>query len=329
MVRIRVVDSHTGGEPTRVVIHDPLTGLLGHFPHPAEPPAAPLTVADRLTRYLTQYDALRRAVSCEPRGSDVMVGAVLCEPADPSCVSGVIYFNNTGFLQMCGHATIGVAVTLAHLGRIGPGTHRMETRVGVVTFTLAEDGSVALENVPSYRKAAGVEVTVPGHGIVRGDVAWGGNWFFLAHEHGQALALERVDALVDFAWRVRQAINAPELHPEVDHIELLGPSPTPGKSARGFVLCPGRAYDRSACGTGTSAKLACLAADGRLAEGATWVQESIIGSSFEGRYRWVNIEKGEIIPTIISNAHVMAEADLLLDPRDPFCWGISGSPSAT
>lgn len=324
MERLRVIDSHTGGEPTRVVIDDPLPLLLHHFPHQGEarlPDALP--IEERLRLFRPQYDALRRAVACEPRGSEVLVGAVLLPPADPSCVAGVLYFNNVGFLHMCGHATIGLAVTLAHLGRITAGTHRLETRAGIVSFTLREDGEVSLENVPSFRKATGVRVEVPGHGAVTGDVAWGGNWFFIAEEHGKLLQCQRVNELTGFASALRRAVNRPQHFPEVDHIELVGPPSSPNASARGFVLCPGGVYDRSACGTGTSAKLACLAADGKLAEGEEWVQESIIGSTFRGSYRWDDQSAGSIIPTITGTAHVTGESDLLLDPRDPFCWGIS------
>jgi 4-hydroxyproline epimerase len=324
MERIRVIDSHTGGEPTRVVIDDPMPHLLRHFAHQGDvPPESALPVEERLQLFRTQYDALRRAVACEPRGSDVLVGAVFCPPTNASCLAGVIYFNNEGFLHMCGHATIGVAVTLAHLGRIQPGTHRLETRAGVVSFTLREDGSVSLENVPSYRKAADVRVDVPGHGVITGDVAWGGNWFFITSDHGKKLELSSAGELADFSKCLRREVNSPRHFPEVDHIELVGPPSSTNSSARGFVLCPGGVYDRSACGTGTSAKLACLAAKGELAEGEAWVQESIIGSTFRGSYRWHDRAAGSIIPTIVGTAHVTAESELMLDERDPFCWGIS------
>ncbi|RBP47991.1 4-hydroxyproline epimerase [Roseimicrobium gellanilyticum] len=324
MEKIRIIDSHTGGEPTRVVFDDPLPLLLRHFPRQGDVPAADApAIEKRLRLFHPQYDALRRAVACEPRGSDVLVGAVLCPAMDASCIAGVIFFNNVGFLNMCGHATIGVAITLAHLGRISPGTHRLETRVGVVSFTLGEDGSVSLENVPSFRKASGISVDVPGHGTVTGDVAWGGNWFFITENHGQQLELEHVGELSAFASALRRAVNEPQHFPDVDHIELVGPPSSPNASARGFVLCPGGVYDRSACGTGTSAKLACLAADGKLAEGEEWVQESIIGSTFKGSYRWHDRDAGAIIPIIVGEAHVTTEGEILLNPHDPFCWGIS------
>ena len=308
MKRIQIVDSHTGGEPTRIVIS-------------GGPDLGRGTVAEQLKVFCEQHDRFRSAVVNEPRGSDVLVGAMLVEPADKSCVTGVIFFNNVGPLQMCGHGTIGLVVTLAHLGRIRPGEHRIETCVGVVTATLHDDGSVSVSNVPSYRKVKGAVVDVPGAGKIRGDVAWGGNWFFLVEEHGEELALKNVERLTDLSWRIRQAVNS-QGFPEVDHVELFGPPQTKGGHSRNFVLCPGKAYDRSPCGTGTSAKLACLAADGKLADGHAWVQESIIGSAFTGRFKWVNREKGEVVPIITGTAFVNAEATLLLDEKDPFCWGI-------
>ena len=308
MKRIQIIDSHTGGEPTRIVIS-------------GGPDLGGGSVAEQLKVFREQHDRFRSAVVNEPRGSDVLVGAMLVEPADKSCVTGVIFFNNVGPLQMCGHGTIGLVVTLAHLGRIRPGEHRIETCVGVVTATLHDDGSVSVSNVPSYRKVKGAVVDVPGAGRIRGDVAWGGNWFFLVEEHGEELALKNVERLTDLSWRIRQAVNA-QGFPEVDHVELFGPPQTKGGHSRNFVLCPGKAYDRSPCGTGTSAKLACLAADGKLAEGHAWVQESIIGSAFTGRFKWVNREKGEVVPVITGTAFVNAEATLLLDEKDPFCWGI-------
>lgn len=303
--RVRVIDSHTGGEPTRIVVS-------------GGPDLGGGTVAEQLEIFHQQHDRFRSAVVNEPRGSDVLVGALLVEPSDKSCVAGVIFFNNVGVLQMCGHGTIGLVVTLAHLGRIRPGAHRIETCVGVVTATLHGDGSVSVTNVASYRKAKAVTVDVKGIGEVTGDVAWGGNWFFLIEQHGQELVLSNVEKLTDYTWRVRKAVNAQDF-PEVDHVELFGPPQTSGGHSRNFVLCPGKAYDRSPCGTGTSAKLACLAADGKLAEGEEWIQESIIGSTFRGTYQR---DGDKIIPTITGSAFVNSEATLLLSERDPFCWGI-------
>jgi len=308
--RIRVIDSHTGGEPTRVVISGGPD--LGHD-----------TLVERLERFRHEYDDFRSAVINEPRGSDVLVGALLCEPLDESCVTGVIFFNNVAYLGMCGHGTIGVVTTLAHLGRLDPGTHRIETPVGIVTAHLYENGEVEITNVPSYRYRAGVTVDVPGIGPVTGDVAWGGNWFFLVNDHGRQLSLENLDALTDYTVRVRAALERDGItgaggH-EIDHVELFGPSQLEGIDSRNFVLCPGKAYDRSPCGTGTSAKLACLFADGKLREGQVWRQESIVGSIFEGT---VSVAGDKVHPTIRGTAFITAESDLILDPRDPFCMGI-------
>ena len=303
--RIAVIDTHTGGEPTRVV--------TSGGPHLGSG-----QLSERRGRFQREFDRFRCAIVNEPRGSDVMVGALLCEPVDPSCAAGVVFFNNVGCLGMCGHGTIGLVVALAHLGRIQPGEHRLETPVGVVTATLHPNGEVSVANVPSYRARKEFTVQVPGLGPVTGDVAWGGNWFYLVRECRRDLRLANVDALTDFCWRVRQALNA-QGFPEVDHVELFGPPTLPGAHSRNFVLCPGKAYDRSPCGTGTSAKLACLAAEGKLAEGAPWVQESIIGSTFTATFRRLG---DKILPTITGAAFVNAESVLLLQEPDPFCWGI-------
>ncbi len=307
MKNISIIDSHTGGEPTRIVIA-------------GGPDLGGGSVADQLKVFHEQHDQFRSAVVNEPRGSDVLVGALLVEPADKACVCGVIFFNNVGVLAMCGHGTIGLVVTLAHLGKIKPGEHKIETPVGIVTATLHMNGEVSVANVPSYRKVNAAIVDVPGIGKISGDVAWGGNWFFLVGEHGHELKFANVESLTDLTWRIRQAVNT-QGFPEVDHVELFGP-PQNGGDSRNFVLCPGKAYDRSPCGTGTSAKLACLAADGKLHEGETWVQESILGSKFTGQFRWLNCERGDIVPTITGTAHINAEATLLLNENDPFCWGI-------
>ena len=306
--RIAVIDSHTGGEPTRIVMQGGPD--LGRGP-----------LAARRARFQRDHDHFRSAIVNEPRGSDVMVGALLVEPEDPACAAGVIFFNNVGYLGMCGHGTIGLMVTLAHAGRIKPGVHKIETPVGLITATLHPNGEVSVLNVPAWRARHAVTVPVPGLGLVTGDVAWGGNWFFLVEKHDQNLALANVEALTDYCWRVRQAVNA-QGFPEVDHVELFGPPVSRGAHSCNFVQCPGKAYDRSPCGTGTSAKLACLAADGKLAEGAVWVQESILGSTFAGSYRWLNRATGQIAPVITGTAHINAEATLLLTEADPFRWGI-------
>jgi proline racemase len=308
MPTIRVIDSHTGGEPTRLV--------LDGGPDLGEGP-----LEERVRRFREHFDAYRSAIVNEPRGSDTLVGALLVKPHRADCALGVIFFNNVGYLGMCGHGTIGLIASLSYAGDLAPGAIKIDTPVGAIEASLSADGEISVDNVVSYRSARQLAVNVPGIGEVIGDVAWGGNWFFLISQHDQIIDLQHVDALTDFTWRVRAAINA-QGHPLVDHIELFAPSLKPGAHSRNFVLCPGKAYDRSPCGTGTSAKLACLAADGKLLEGDSWVQESFIGSTFVGRFRWRDRAKGEIVPTITGTAHVTGETVLRLDPKDPFCWGI-------
>jgi 4-hydroxyproline epimerase len=308
--QIRVIDSHTGGEPTRLVVSG--APDLGSGP-----------LNERLERFRTQHDDFRSAVVNEPRGSDVIVGALLCEPVDRACAAGVIFFNNVGYLGMCGHGTIGLVATLSYMGRIKPGEHRIETPVGTISAVLHDSGEVTVNNVPSYRSAAKITVGVPGFGPVCGDVAWGGNWFFLVEAHDHELQLSNVETLTNFTWAIRQALADHQITGanglEIDHIELFGPSQQPGVDSKNFVLCPGKAYDRSPCGTGTSAKLACLYADGKLHEGEIWKQESIVGSVFEGSFK---IRDGQVHPSIKGSAFVTADANLILDPRDPFCMGI-------
>ena len=305
---IRIIDSHTAGEPTRLVTEG--GPELGDGP-----------LEERRRRFREQYDHYRRAIVNEPRGSDTVVGALLCRPHRPDCQIGVIFFNNVGYLGMCGHGTIGLVASLAAAGRCAPGPIRIDTPVGPVDAHLHEDGTIDVVNVTSFRKARQVAISLPGAGQIRGDIAWGGNWFFLADAGSTPIALGNLESLTSLAVRVRRAVNQ-QGFPEVDHVELFGPPRRADAGSRNYVLCPGGAYDRSPCGTGTSAKLACLAADGELEEGAPWVQESLIGSTFTGRYRWHDRGKGEIVPTITGRAHVTAESVLRLDPEDPFCWGI-------
>ncbi|HMF18342.1 MAG TPA: proline racemase family protein [Gemmataceae bacterium] len=310
MKQIKVIDSHTGGEPTRVVIA-------------GGPQLPPGSLAQKREVFRIQHDAFRSAVVNEPRGSDVLVGALLTEHTDSSCAAGVIFFNNIGTIGMCGHGTIGLVATLAHLGRIKPGTHRIETPVGVVTAILHESGEVTVQNVPSYRHRQAVDVEVEDFGAMTGDVAWGGNWFFLVENHRQELEPGNIDKLLDCTWKIRQALVRNGVTGkdgmEIDHIELIAPSKKPGIHSKNFVLCPGRAYDRSPCGTGTSAKLACLVADGEFKPGDIWRQESIIGSVFEGS---VQIVGSQVIPSIKGSAFITGETTLILDANDPWCHGI-------
>ena len=315
MQKIRVIDSHTGGEPTRIIIEG--GPELGTGP-----------LSDRCLQFQQHHDFVRSAVNNEPRGSDFLVGGLLCQPFEPDCAAGIIFFNNTGYLNMCGHGTIGLMVTLNWLGILQPGTHRIDTTVGVVTATMLDDHRVSLQNVPSYRYKKSVSVNVEGHGPVTGDIAWGGNWFFLVSDHGQHLEPSRCRQLADFSERIRAALEREGItgadNGLIDHIELFGPPSTPDADSQNFVLCPGGAYDRSPCGTGTSAKLACLAADGKLQTGQIWRQQSIVGSIFEGSVQPAkdhNIPE-TVIPTITGAAWVTGDSTLILDPSDPFRTGI-------
>ena len=306
--RIQAIDSHTGGESTRVVVSG-FPDLDGG------------TMQERLERFRNDFDDLRSAIVREPRGHDAVVGALLCEPFDRDAAAGVIFFNNVGYLGMCGHGTIGLVRTLEHMGRITPGKHVIETPVGPVEAELEPSGYVSITNVPSYRFAKDVAVDVHGIGTVTGDIAWGGNWFYLIGEHPVELDMRNLTELTDYASRVRNALSANNItgkdRAEIDHIELF--SSTTDADSRNFVLCPGIEYDRSPCGTGTSAKLACLYADGKLKECQVWRQESITGTVFEGMVR----KEGEkIIPIIRGSAFITAELDLILDSEDPLRFGI-------
>lgn len=307
---IRVIDSHTAGEPTRIVIE-------------GGPDLGNGTLAERVEIFRSQYDSFRTAVIYEPRGSDVLVGALLCQPSDPACAAGVIFFNNAGYLGMCGHGTIGLMVTLAHLVKIGPGEHCIETPVGTVTATLHANGTVTVRNVPSYRTRKDVAVHVSGIGNVIGDVAWGGNWFFLSEYKRNSLHARNAEDLTEYAWKLRQALAknriAGDNGAEIDHIELFAPSPSADTNSTNFVLCPGKAYDRSPCGTGTSAKMACLYADGKLKPGQIWRQRGILGTVFEGS---IEVIDSSVIPSITGSAYITAESTLILSDDDPFRAGI-------
>ena len=307
--RVQVVDSHTGGEPTRIVVS-------------GGPDLGSGDMANRRQIFKDQFNDFRSAVINEPRGSDVWVGGILCKPIRPESVAGIVFFNNVGVLNMCGHGTIGLAVTLAHLGRIGPGSHLIETPVGEVRVALHEDHRVTVTNVPSYRFRSGIELDLDEDGTVAGDIAWGGNWFFLVGDHNEDVRFENIDRLTRIAQKIRGALEqrgiTGEAGQQIDHVELFGPA-SHGADSRNFVLCPGGAYDRSPCGTGTSAKLACLMAEGKIKAGETWHQESIVGSVFEAQGQW---QGDMVIPKITGSAYVNAESTLILDPSDPFCMGI-------
>lgn len=309
--RVQIIDSHTAGEPTRVVIA-------------GGPPLGEGSLQCQLELLRSRHDEFRRAVLLEPRGSEVLVGALLCPPQDPAAAVGVIFFNDVGYLGMCGHGSIGVIATLAYLGRIAPGGHRIETPVGAIAATLHPDGAVSITNVPSYRYRSAVAVDVPQYGTMHGDIAWGGNWFFLVADHKLSLRVDNRASLIKAADAVRQALMATGIRGEagavIDHIEFTGPAENPANSGRNFVLCPGAAFDRSPCGTGTSAKMACLYADNKLLPGQAWRQEGVLGTVFEGS---IHLAGDRVIPTIKGSAYITAESTLLFDDSDPFREGIA------
>jgi len=308
---VQIIDSHTEGEPTRVVIA-------------GGPDLGDGSLTDRLERFSSEFDHFRSGIVCEPRGSEVMVGALLLKPVQPASSAAVIFFNDVGYLGMCGHGTIGVLTTLAHLGRAGLGVHNIETPVGTVQATLHDDGSVTVGNVPSFRYRANVEVDVPGHGVYTGDIAWGGNWFFLVSDPPVPLLIANRNELLAASIAIRAALHANGITGSdgayIDHIEFFSAPENPANSSRNFVLCPGMSFDRSPCGTGTSAKMACLYDDGKLAPGVIWRQESILGTVFQGSVR--EGEDGEVNPSIRGRAWVTGESTLFFAGDDPFSQGI-------
>lgn len=307
---LEVIETHTGGEPTRVV-------------YAGGPDLGTGSLAERRDRFRRDYDRYRSALANEPRGSEVIVGAWLTAPNDPECVAGTLFFNNVGYLGMCGHGTIGVAVALGHLNRISQGAYRLETPVGTVSFEYDGGHQVTIENVPAECFRLDVSLDVPGYGEVLGDIAWGGNWFFLVRRPSLEIHSSRIRELSQFTQMVRRALVQAGITGRdgaaIDHVELFGRPHDDAHDSRNFVLCPGDAYDRSPCGTGTSAKLACLAARNELAPQALWRQESIVGSLFEA---WYRIEGNLIVPSIRGSAYVNGISRIVLDPADPFAFGL-------
>ncbi|MCH2181388.1 MAG: proline racemase family protein [Mariniblastus sp.] len=307
---MRVIDSHTGGEPTRIIVA-------------GGPELGSGSMVERVERFRNDFDDLRTAVVCEPRGSDVWIGGLLCEPTEPESAAGIIFFNTAGYLGMCGHGTIGLMVTLHYLQRIALGDHQLETPVGTIAVRLEAGNRVTLTNVPSYRLLADVEIDVPGVGPVIGDVAWGGNWFFCVKNLAEDLSLGNVPHLTDLTLRIRNQLQAEQVTGTdgayIDHIELYAAPHQSENHSRNFVLTPGGSYDRSPCGTGTSAKLACLAAEGKWSPGDTWRQESVVGSVFECSFESAG---DQVIPTITGQAYISGESTLILDPADPYRTGI-------
>lgn len=308
---MHVIDSHTGGEPTRVILDG--APDLGQGP-----------LSERAQMLATRYPGFCRATLSEPRGQPAMVGALLVEPVDPACVTGVIYFDPDAVLGMCGHGTIGLAVTLADLGRIAPGTHRIETPAGVVTIDLHDANTVTVTNIESRRVHKDVELDAGGYGRVTGDVAYGGNWFFIVDPSPIPVRPDNIRHLTDLSIAIRTASIAAGIGGEqgepVDHVILQGEASEAGVHSRNFTLCPDDTYDRSPCGTGSSARLACLAADGRLAPKEEIVQHSVIGSPY--RLSYEPGLRGGVVPSITGQAYIMARSELVFDPQDPYRNGI-------
>jgi 4-hydroxyproline epimerase len=312
--RLRVIDSHTIGEPTRVVIDESLVaGLdlgLG-------------SVRERRDRFRDRYDHVRSALVGDPRGTNAMVGVILVPPADPSCRFGAFYVNRVGYLDMCGHATIGLAVTLGSQGIIEPGSFRLETPAGVVGVMWHGGGAASFECVPPRRIAKGLALACDDGSRVTGDVATSGLWFFICRDHGLAVEPAAIPALTERAWSIRRALEARGITGDggevIDHVVLLGPPREPGNDGRAFVLCPDGAFDRSPCGTGTSALVGCLLDDGILAEGRTWRQESVLGGVYEARIRR---EQGVAVPTVRGRAWLTAETTLHFAADDPYRIGL-------
>lgn len=307
---IEVIDSHTGGEPTRIVISG--------WP---QPPGA--TMLERREYLRRHHDRLRAAVVCEPRGHNAIVGGLLTPPIDSESMAGIVFFNDVGYLGMCGHGLIGLVETLKFMGKISQGKVRVDTPAGTVSADLGEDGKVTISNVPSYLYQKEISIEVLELGKIQGDVAYSGNWFFLVDNPMGEISLSNLDFLMSSSKAIRQALVEAGIHgPDnevIDHIEFYGSPTVPGTDSKNFVLCPGNAYDRSCCGTGTSAKMACLFAKGKLKPGEIWTQESITGSIFEG---WLEKQGDRIIPYIRASAHVVSRASLFFDLNDEFCWGI-------
>ena len=312
LTKMRAIDSHTGGQPTRVILDG--GPELGSGP-----------LSERLRRLSRDFDCFRKRTILEPKCADSMVGALLCEPEDKSCSAGVIFFNSAGYLGMCGHGLIGLMVTLVHLGRLSRGAHLVETPVGIVKTEVLGDNQIRFQNVDSFRIHKNLSLDLPAKGVVKGDVAWGGNNFFLADCAPCSIEPVNIEQLTEFAWSIRRALNDRGIvgfdGGEIDHIELFQPGVAPAVNSRSFVLCPGGAYDRSPCGTGTSAKLACLAADGKLKPGEIWVQESVVGSQFTANYA-PGDQDGHIKPNITGSAYVFAESNIIFNDNDPFERGM-------
>jgi len=312
--RLRVIDSHTIGEPTRVVIDDTLVAGLD---------LGGGSVRERCDRFRERYDHVRRAIVCDPRGAVAMVGVILLPPADPKCRFGAFYVNRVGFLDMCGHATIGLAVTLGRLGHVEPGSFRLETPAGVVGVTWHGGSEASFECVPPRRIHKTLSLDCDDGSRVTGDVATSGLWFFLCRDHGLPVEPAAIPALTARAWAIRRGLEAAGITGDsgavIDHVVLLGPPLERVNDGRAFVLCPDGAFDRSPCGTGTSALVGCLFEDGVIGEAQVWRQESVLGGVYEASIRR---EGGILVPTVRGRAWLTGETTLYFAADDPYREGL-------
>ena len=312
--RLRVIDSHTIGEPTRVVLDESLVAGLD---------LGGGSVRDRRDQFRDRCDHVRSALVGDPRGTTAMVGVILVPPADPTCRFGAFYVNRVGYLDMCGHATIGLAVTLGARGIIEPGDFRLESPAGVVGVTWHGGGEAAFECVPPRRIAQNLALACDDGSQVTGDVATSGLWFYLCRDHGILVEPTAIPALTARAWSIRRALEARGISGDggevIDHVVLLGPPRDPGNDGRAFVLCPDGAFDRSPCGTGTSALVGCLFEDGILTAGRTWRQESVLGGVYEASIRR---ERDILVPTVRGRAWLTAETTLHFAGDDPYRTGL-------
>lgn len=323
----QAVDSHTEGMPTRVV-----TGGVGVLPGE--------TMAQKRLAFLAGHDHVRTLLMYEPRGHSAMSGAILQPPTRPDADVGVLFIEVSGCLPMCGHGTIGVATVLVETGMVAvtePETViRLDTPAGLVTARVAvQDGaatSVTLAGVPSYCHALDEVVDVPGWGPVRYDMAYGGNFYAIVRLADLGLAFDRSQhsRMLDVALALMDAVNEqnPVRHPEqpeIDvchHVYLQAPGSTARHSRHAMAIHPGW-FDRSPCGTGTSARMAQLHARGELDLGVDVVNESVLGTRFVGRLvgRARVGDHDAVLPTVTGRAWITGLAHYLLDPTDPFPAG--------
>jgi 4-hydroxyproline epimerase len=322
------IDGHTCGNPVRVVTGGSIPRLEGS------------TMFDRRQHFVAAFDWIRTGLMFEPRGHDMMSGSILYPPTRPDCDVGILFIETSGCLPMCGHGTIGTVTIALENGLIEPkvpGLLKLDTPAGLVEARYDENGpyveSVRITNVPSFLYGRGYEVEVEGLGPLVVDVAYGGNFYAIVEPQERYSDLSDVDPSDIQRWspKLRADFNARHriAHPQnpaidrLTHVLWTGRAQTNAGSARNAVFYGDKAIDRSPCGTGTSARMAQLAATGRLKEGETFVHESIIGSTFAGRIEGRSRvgDRDAIIPSIEGWARVTGFNTIVIDDRDPFAHG--------